>query len=308
MSEWSTRFAVRVLLGYWCVWMLACRVMMEPSTSLDDVCRANARRLACEFPARPGLEGHVMQIVSSATVTDALASMNDVPVAIVHWPEELDRDSALAREGRLRLLLVAPAGAPRPSGTPSRIGFGCPPSTRTSGVASPGSDDESASFPFPGSTSTASSGATRRGCASRRPRRDSSRCCSRSPAACAAATAWRAWMARRSGQRALGRCLRQADAAPHRAARSRDPHGASAGLLPRGGVNSGLRREQTSDHDRDGSVGCVGAHRDRCRRNVDGRRCDGRRRRSSRGRSGRRPTMSAPGSRPRSRACSSTTT
>jgi Transcriptional regulatory protein, C terminal len=53
-----------------------------------------------------------MQIVGTANVTDALASLNAVPVEIVRWPEELDRDSELAREGRLRLLLVAPGAAP----------------------------------------------------------------------------------------------------------------------------------------------------------------------------------------------------
>jgi two-component system OmpR family response regulator len=55
-----------------------------------------------------------MSTVGTATVIDALASLSDVPVAIVRWPEEIDRDCTLAREGRLRLLLVAPTAAPPP--------------------------------------------------------------------------------------------------------------------------------------------------------------------------------------------------
>jgi hypothetical protein len=37
---------------------------------------------------------------------------NEVPVAILHWPAESYRDAALARQGRLRLFLVAPTAAP----------------------------------------------------------------------------------------------------------------------------------------------------------------------------------------------------
>jgi hypothetical protein len=38
--------------------------------------------------------------------------LSRVAVEIVRWPEEIDRASALAGEGRLRLLLVAPAATP----------------------------------------------------------------------------------------------------------------------------------------------------------------------------------------------------
>ncbi len=47
-----------------------------------------------------------------ATASDALVSASPVPVELVHWPEELERNDALARAGQLRLLLVAPFTAP----------------------------------------------------------------------------------------------------------------------------------------------------------------------------------------------------
>ncbi len=55
-----------------------------------------------------------MNTFGSAPATDGLVALNGVPVAILRWPEEVDRDRVLAREGRLRLLLVA-AGAAAPS-------------------------------------------------------------------------------------------------------------------------------------------------------------------------------------------------
>jgi len=47
-----------------------------------------------------------------ATASDALVSTSPVPVELVHWPEELARNDALARARQLRLLLVAPLTAP----------------------------------------------------------------------------------------------------------------------------------------------------------------------------------------------------
>ncbi len=36
----------------------------------------------------------------------------DLPVSLVHWPEERERERVLARDGQLRLLLVAPGADP----------------------------------------------------------------------------------------------------------------------------------------------------------------------------------------------------
>lgn len=47
-----------------------------------------------------------------ATATDALVSTSHVPVELVHWPEELERNRTLAQDGHLRLLLVSPTAAP----------------------------------------------------------------------------------------------------------------------------------------------------------------------------------------------------
>ncbi len=53
-----------------------------------------------------------------ATPTDALVSAGHVPVELVHWPEELDRNRTLARTGQLRLLLVSATAAPPPDWDP----------------------------------------------------------------------------------------------------------------------------------------------------------------------------------------------
>lgn len=54
-----------------------------------------------------------MSVLTIAAPSAALASMGTNPVEIVSWPDERDREAALAREGRLRLLLVgAQATAP----------------------------------------------------------------------------------------------------------------------------------------------------------------------------------------------------
>jgi hypothetical protein len=53
-----------------------------------------------------------------ATATDALVSVSHVPVELVHWPEELDRNRELAHSGQLRLLLVSPAAPPPPDWDP----------------------------------------------------------------------------------------------------------------------------------------------------------------------------------------------
>jgi hypothetical protein len=53
-----------------------------------------------------------MKSVGIATASDALRSFGHVPVEIVRWPEQLDRESTLALEGRLRLVLVPPEVTP----------------------------------------------------------------------------------------------------------------------------------------------------------------------------------------------------
>ena len=59
-----------------------------------------------------------MQTTAIATATDALVSVSRVPVELVHWPEELDRNTTLAQLGQLRLLLVSPAAPPPPDWDP----------------------------------------------------------------------------------------------------------------------------------------------------------------------------------------------
>jgi len=49
-----------------------------------------------------------------AAPSDALVALSTIPVEIVPWPNELEREAELARAGRLRLLLV-PAHATPPS-------------------------------------------------------------------------------------------------------------------------------------------------------------------------------------------------
>ena len=53
-----------------------------------------------------------MSVPSIAAPSDALAAVSAHPVELVSWPDEQARDAALAREGRLRLLLVAECVTP----------------------------------------------------------------------------------------------------------------------------------------------------------------------------------------------------
>jgi hypothetical protein len=53
-----------------------------------------------------------------ATATDALASVSAVPVELVRWPDEIDRNNDLTRSGHLRLLLVSPTAPPPPDCDP----------------------------------------------------------------------------------------------------------------------------------------------------------------------------------------------
>jgi hypothetical protein len=53
-----------------------------------------------------------MAIVGDVRAAYGTASLREVPVAILRWPEEADRLGALARAGHLRLLLVAPEVVP----------------------------------------------------------------------------------------------------------------------------------------------------------------------------------------------------
>jgi hypothetical protein len=60
----------------------------------------------------PGLEDRSPMQTAITTATDALVSTSPVPVELVRWPEERERNVALAQSGQLRLLLVAPLAAP----------------------------------------------------------------------------------------------------------------------------------------------------------------------------------------------------
>ncbi len=53
-----------------------------------------------------------MHTAGIAAANDAAVSLCDIPVAVLRWPEENQRDAALARQRHLRLLLVAPDAAP----------------------------------------------------------------------------------------------------------------------------------------------------------------------------------------------------
>ena len=55
-----------------------------------------------------------MSAASIAAPSDALVALSTIPVEIVSWPDELEREAELARAGRLRLLLV-PTHATPPS-------------------------------------------------------------------------------------------------------------------------------------------------------------------------------------------------
>jgi hypothetical protein len=58
------------------------------------------------------LETVTAHTVRDATTAAGLVSTHGMSVEILRWPEELVRDAALARQGRPRLLLVAPSAAP----------------------------------------------------------------------------------------------------------------------------------------------------------------------------------------------------
>jgi hypothetical protein len=60
-----------------------------------------------------------MQTVGAARATDELVALSHVPVEILRWPEERERDAVLASEGRLRLLLVDPYATPPARWDPS---------------------------------------------------------------------------------------------------------------------------------------------------------------------------------------------